>query len=508
MAGERTLKEYAITSLDESYDDIVYPTIDGNNFEISPALIYLLQQKQFFGSPTEDPNFHISTFLRFSGTLKANQEAVRLHLFPFSLRDRASAWFHSLTIGSITSWDQMRRTFLAQFFSLSKTAQLRARLFQFTQKDGESLYNAWERFKEMLRLCPLHGLEKWLIIHVFYNGLLFATKMNVDAAAGGALMNKTYTGAYALIEDMAQNHYQWISERVITVVTPPSSKKEADMYQVSTLDHLSAKVDALLQKFDKLSVSVVTPAPVSPSCEFCGILGHNGVECQLGSVAESPEQNFHNKTPKNPFGQQTTPPGYANNQRVPQKSSLEILLEKFIMDPSKQFQELTNQTGFLNDSLVKLTSKVDSIDTHTKMLEPQISQVAQQVATSSKTPGVFPSQTEINLKGCINAITLRYGKKLEDPVVKSKIIEGEIESEKQQGEKVIGESDKSIVSPPYKLKIHFPQRLAKPNLIVIESFSTPCVIESETIKKAMCDLGDSVSLMSLSLWERLGREIF
>ena len=92
--------------------------------------------------------------------------------------------------------------------------------------------------------------------------------------------------------------------------------------------------------------------------------------------------------------------------------------------------------------------------------------------------------------------------------MKSKIIEGEIESEKQQGEKVIGESDKSIVSPPYKLKIHFPQRLAKPNLIVIESFSTPCVIESETIKKAMCDLGDSVSLMSLSLWERLGREIF
>jgi hypothetical protein len=27
--------------------------------------------------------------------------------------------------------------------------------------------------------------------------------MNVDAAAGGALMNKTYTGAYVLIEDMA-----------------------------------------------------------------------------------------------------------------------------------------------------------------------------------------------------------------------------------------------------------------------------------------------------------------
>jgi len=134
----------------------------------------------------------------------------------------------------------------------------------------------------------------------------------------------------------------------------------------------------------------VTPTPVSPPCEFCGILGHTGVECQLGSTVESPEQlnydeynqgmrlnqNFYNKTPQNPFGQQTTPPGYANNQGVPQKSSLEILLEKYVMDQSKQFQELKNQTGFLNDSIVKLTSKVDSISTHQKMLEAQISQVA------------------------------------------------------------------------------------------------------------------------------------
>jgi len=108
--------------------------------------------------------------------LKANQEAVRLHLFPFSLGDIASAWFHSLEVGSITSWDQMRQAFLAQFFPHSKIVQLRNQITQFTQKDGESLYDAWECFKEMLRLCPHHGLENWLIIHTFYNGLLYTTK--------------------------------------------------------------------------------------------------------------------------------------------------------------------------------------------------------------------------------------------------------------------------------------------------------------------------------------------
>jgi len=108
-------------------------------------------------------------------------------------------------------------------------------------------------------------------------------------------MNKTYTRAYALIEDMAQNHYQWTYERDITNVAPSPFKKEAGMYEISTLDHLSAKVETLFQKFDKLSVSVVTPTPVSPPCEFCGILGHTDLECQLGSTIESPEQLNYDK---------------------------------------------------------------------------------------------------------------------------------------------------------------------------------------------------------------------
>jgi len=254
--AERTLKEYATPSTEEPQAIIVYPTVEGNNFEIKPALLNLVQQNQFSRSPTEDPNLHISTFLRLSGTIKENQEAVRLHLFPFSIRDRASAWFHSLEVGSITSMDQMTRAFLSRFFPPSKISKLRDQITRFNQNDGESLYDAWERFKEMLRLCPHDGLEKWLIVHTFYNGLTYTTKMYVDAAAGGALMKKNCTEAYALIEDMAQNHYQWTNERAITASTP--SKKEAGMYEVSDYEHLATKVDALTQKFEKLNVSTIT----------------------------------------------------------------------------------------------------------------------------------------------------------------------------------------------------------------------------------------------------------
>jgi len=101
--AKRTLKEYTTPYTEEPQAIIVYPTVEDDNFEIKPALLNLVQQNQFSRSPTEGPNLHISTFLRPSGTLKVTQEVVRLHIFPFSLRDRASAWFHSLEVGSITS---------------------------------------------------------------------------------------------------------------------------------------------------------------------------------------------------------------------------------------------------------------------------------------------------------------------------------------------------------------------------------------------------------------------
>jgi len=111
-----------------------------------------------------------------------------------------------------------------------------------------------------------------------------------------------------------------------------------------------------------MNVIIVTPTSVSPPCEICGVFGHIGVDCQLGSSIDSVEQmnyaqynqgmrqnqNFY-KNPQNTYGQ-VAPPSYANNQRTPQKPGLEILMESYVMNQSKQLQELKNQTGFLNDS--------------------------------------------------------------------------------------------------------------------------------------------------------------
>lgn len=148
------------------------------------------------------------------------------------------------------------------------------------------------------------------------------------------LMNKKYMNDYTLIEGMTQNHYQWTTEKAITVVAPFPFKKEAGMYEVSALDHLDAKVDALFQKFDKLSVSTVTPSSIMPPCEICRVAGHIGVDCQLGVSVVSPEEvNYAQRNFSYPFRKQSTmtPPDFANNQRVSKKFNFKLFLENFVM---------------------------------------------------------------------------------------------------------------------------------------------------------------------------------
>ncbi|KAL5565005.1 hypothetical protein UlMin_028169 [Ulmus minor] len=135
----------------------------------------MVQSNQFGGMSKDDPNAHIAYFLEVCNLYKINgvsEDAVRLRVFPFSLRDRAKEWLNSLSPGNeITS---------------------------FTQYDQESLYEAWERFKEMLRKCPHHGIPIWLQVSTFYNGLVSNYRAMIDAAAGGCLMGKTPEEAHEL----------------------------------------------------------------------------------------------------------------------------------------------------------------------------------------------------------------------------------------------------------------------------------------------------------------------
>src|ERR1051325_6734337 len=68
----RPLKDYAVPSQAEPHNSIAAPAIARNDFELKPSLLSAIQQNQFSGAPTDDPNLHLSVFVQYADTMKAN----------------------------------------------------------------------------------------------------------------------------------------------------------------------------------------------------------------------------------------------------------------------------------------------------------------------------------------------------------------------------------------------------------------------------------------------------
>ncbi|GJX92844.1 reverse transcriptase domain-containing protein [Tanacetum coccineum] len=63
----------------------------------------------------------------------------------------------------------------------------------FQQEPDENLYQAWERFKELLMKCPQHYITKMQEVVLFYNGLDVLTRQILDSR--GAIPSKTAADA-------------------------------------------------------------------------------------------------------------------------------------------------------------------------------------------------------------------------------------------------------------------------------------------------------------------------
>ncbi|XP_070023128.1 uncharacterized protein [Nicotiana sylvestris] len=137
---------------------------------------------------------------------------VRLTLFPFSLLGKAKRWLKAEPTNSITTWNDLARKFLARFFPSSKTAKIRSEIVAFKQKAGESLYSAWERFKGLLRDCPHHNQTNEVLSHTFIEGLCPQTKIVVDTAAGGQVLEKRFDEIYALLNKFSKSNSDWQGE--------------------------------------------------------------------------------------------------------------------------------------------------------------------------------------------------------------------------------------------------------------------------------------------------------
>ncbi|KAF5450006.1 hypothetical protein F2P56_030391 [Juglans regia] len=377
----------------------------------------MVQQAQFNGSPLDDPNIHLTMFLEICDTVKINgvtEDTIRLRLFPFSLRDRARGWLQSLQPRSITSWQDMAEKFHAKFFPPAKTTQLRSEIGQFKQNDFESLYEAWEIYKDLIRRCPQHGLPDWLQVQMFYNGLNGHTRTIVDDTSGGTLMLKTIEGATYLLEEMASNNYQWPIERTM-------AKKVARIHELEPLAALSAQVATLSHQISALttqripqsaeyvvatSMTVLSNEVSQEQVQYINNRNYNYCGNPMPNYYHPGFQNHENLSYENTKNvlQPQPPPGF-DSQSSEKKMSLEDAMISFIQETNARFK--------------KTDSRLDNIETHCsnmgaaikKNIEVQIGQLATTINAQQR--GTFPSNTEVNPREQCKAIILRSGRELE-----------------------------------------------------------------------------------------------
>ena len=115
-----------------------------------------------------------------------NPDVIKLQLFPFSLRDIETSWFESLPYGLVNNLEELVEAYLSRFFPPALTYKMRGEIIASKEKENESLYNAWERYKQFLRRCPMHSIKKLTQMDIFYHAMKYTSKGTMDAATGGA----------------------------------------------------------------------------------------------------------------------------------------------------------------------------------------------------------------------------------------------------------------------------------------------------------------------------------
>lgn len=67
-----------------------------------------------------------------------------------------------------------------EYYSVAKILEYNKALSGFTHDAEEMVIEAWDRFKELLRLCPQYGLTEPLLLQQFYGGMIEIGKQVLD----------------------------------------------------------------------------------------------------------------------------------------------------------------------------------------------------------------------------------------------------------------------------------------------------------------------------------------
>ncbi|CAN6465559.1 unnamed protein product [Victoria cruziana] len=290
----------------------VGPLVGAHQYEIKASTINILPS--FHGLASEDPYCHLDEFLDICAMVKINNiedNALRLRLFPFSLKKKARDWLESLSQSiSVATWEDLLREFLKKYFSIGKTNHYRRAILIFAALEGEYFHQAWERMKDLLRKCLHHQILRWQVLQGFYDGLTEAHKQVIDSSCGGSLMMKSEDDAWVLYDTLFENSLHNIGP---TILRHHAARK--GVLEIGSGPQVESKLDSLSRKMDQL----LTRGGASygqPVCSLYDSIRHVTDDCPISRIDASSGQVVNAaqgySRPYNPYST-TYNPGWRNH---------------------------------------------------------------------------------------------------------------------------------------------------------------------------------------------------
>nr|GEU88693.1 reverse transcriptase domain-containing protein [Tanacetum cinerariifolium] len=472
MVDQRTMAELLRAPTEGYAEAIVVPQILVEQFKLKYSLINMMTTDQFFRLEKDNPHDHIFWFNKITSTIKYKDvpsSAIKLMLFPFSLAGAAHRWLEK---------EPPAKT------------NLRNEISNFQQRFDESFYEAWDRYKDLLRACPHQGFTELHQLDTFYNALNAADQDSLNAAAGGNLLEKITQDVLTIIRNKSKVHNSQ-SKPVVSQVKACDVNSNSSL-EIAKLTHavnqqtsaVTTAMTAMLKQFQ----ATPPPAPVKAveeTCVTCG--GFSQPNVQNNQNRFGPPQGFHRG---NNFNHEQSYQAHASqNQNVHLKE-----LEKVRRMNEANMKAMQTQINMLKNKLRnKMKSSIHtSLSNQTNKIKNMMASLLQMNTASTLGSGSLLRNTIANPKGELKVIITRSGLVIDGPTKMLKALLSNKEKLQELANIPLNENCSAVI-----LK-KLPEKLGDPGKLLI-----PCGF-SELKCKALADLGASINLMPLYVWKKLG----
>ncbi|XP_057810237.1 uncharacterized protein LOC131024715 [Salvia miltiorrhiza] len=460
------------------------------------------------------------------------EEHFRLAAFPFTMTAEANSWFASLPPNSITTWAEMKKLFLEHFFPPTKTNALKKEISGVKQEYDESLSIYWTRFRRLVDSCPNHKFSDGDLLQYFYQGMTVDTKNLVNSSSGRGFSQNTVSEAKKLIQHLVEATREYDEPRIQML-------KKAAQASSSNLDD---KLEERLGRMERMLSTVVEKVasagqPTEKPCGACGNFGHTSLQCtgaeqkvqieglsrQMSQLATSmnqlkgnngalpsqvhvnPKENVNKITLRS--GTELDGPTTQNSQDGPQEDSgVEFRVEEFersvgvkdsIIQQAEQPRLAKQSKGPTAEQKGKGAALESNEEEQTEVSKP-LSLHDPKAAISVPFPGRLarkkPEEELIDFVKIFGKleVNLPFLQALKIPPFGKFVKDFIAGKSKATGKIVMGENVSAA------LKKELPAKCKDPGM-----FSLPIYIGDTRIEHAMCDLGASINVMPLTVYNRL-----